>query len=71
MTFSGRRQDTPAETENDQRHIAVVQRGVLAFYDAYLKQDGVACNGVGQRPKLEHALPGSHTGDNCRICSAL
>ena len=42
MTFSGRRLDTPEETETDQHHIAAVQRGVQAFYDAYLKGDGKA-----------------------------
>ena len=42
MTFSGRRLDTPEETETDQHHIAAVQGGVRAFYDAYLKGDGEA-----------------------------
>ncbi|MFC1580537.1 alpha/beta hydrolase family protein [Thermodesulfobacteriota bacterium] len=42
MTFSGRRLDTPAETEDDQRHIAAVQKGVLAFYDGYVKGDSEA-----------------------------
>ena len=42
MTFSGHRLGTPAETVNDRRHIAAVQRGVLAFYDAYLKEDKTA-----------------------------
>jgi hypothetical protein len=42
MTFSGHRLNTPEETADDKRHISAVQRGVKAFYDAYLKEDRAA-----------------------------
>lgn len=39
MTFSGRRMNTPEQKADDRRHLSAVQRGVQAFYDAYLKGD--------------------------------